>query len=299
MTKHHFQAGPFELSGLRWIQADVFSRVALAGNGLAVFPDAEGLTSEVMLRLTQELRQFEAIFLNRRPDDDWDTDRISARIFTAEEELDFAGHPVLGAASVLQHLAGEIGERTWRFDLTSQTVAVRTQRRPFGFWAEMDQGTAVFGSEISDAAAEAVVAGLGLTPGMLFRDLPVAMASTGLPYVIVPVTAEGLSKARIDCLDFEQRLARLGGKFVYVLDPIAREGRSWDNAGLVEDIATGSAAGPAAAYLWHYYDAPDSLIIQQGRFLGRPSEIAVTRDSGSGSVLVSGDVVILAEGIFR
>ena len=38
-----------------------------------------------------------------------------------------------------------------------------------------------------------------------------------------------------------------GAKFVYVLDPDRPEGRTWDNAGRVEDVATGSAAGPAAA----------------------------------------------------
>ena len=31
---------------------------------------------------------------------------------------------------------------------------------------------------------------------------------------------------------------------VYVLDPTVPEGRTWDNAGVTEDVATGSAAGP-------------------------------------------------------
>lgn len=50
-------------------------------------------------------------------------------------------------------------------------------------------------------------------------------------------------------LSWVDRLARVGAKFVYVFDPDAREGRTWDNGGAVEDVATGSAAGPAAAYL--------------------------------------------------
>ena len=65
------------------------------------------------------------------------------------------------------------------------------------------------------------------------------------------------------------------------LIPTQREGRTWDNAGAVEDVATGSAAGPAAAYLAaHGLAAEDeSIVINQGRFLGRPSQIAVTPDS--------------------
>jgi len=44
--------------------------------------------------------------------------------------------------------------------------------------------------------------------------------------------------------DLEQRLDRVGAKFVYVFDPTGREGRTWNNAGPIEDVATGSAAGP-------------------------------------------------------
>lgn len=56
-----------------------------------------------------------------------------------------------------------------------------------------------------------------------------------------------LERARIAVTDLGQRLASVGAKFAYVFDPDRREGRSWDNAGAVEDVATGSAAGPAAA----------------------------------------------------
>ena len=51
------------------------------------------LAAETMLRIAQELRQFETIFLFDVADDG-----AEARIFTPEEELSFAGHPVLGAA---------------------------------------------------------------------------------------------------------------------------------------------------------------------------------------------------------
>ena len=44
-------------------------------------------------------------------------------------------------------------------------------------------------------------------------------------------------------------LHEVGADFVYVLDPDRPEGRTWDNSGLTEDVATGSAAGPTAAYL--------------------------------------------------
>ena len=47
------------ISGLTWVQADVFCSGPLTGNGLCVFHPAVALDQEIMLRLTQEMRQFE------------------------------------------------------------------------------------------------------------------------------------------------------------------------------------------------------------------------------------------------
>ncbi len=70
---------------------DVFAREPLSGNGLSVFLlDAE-LPTLAMQRITQEMRQFETIFLRRIGA----TSRFHARIFTMEEELPFAGHPII------------------------------------------------------------------------------------------------------------------------------------------------------------------------------------------------------------
>ena len=128
-------------------------------------------------------------------------------------------------------------------------------------------------------------------------DLPMQVISTGLPYLIVPVTADGLERARIAVRNFEDVLAAMGAKFVYVLDPARREGRTWDNAGAVEDVATGSAAGPAAAYLegLGLADAAPGLTLEQGRFVGRPSRIAVERDA-AGHLWVGGPVAPVAQG---
>jgi PhzF family phenazine biosynthesis protein len=126
--------------------------------------------------------------------------------------------------------------------------------------------------------------------------------STGLPYLIVPLRA-GLTEARIVHPRFGDLLAQIGAQFVYVLDVGAIEGRTWDNDGRVEDIATGSAAGPVGAYLVrHGHAQPGTeIVIHQGRFVGRPSEIAVRVDGETDairSVLVRGDVRMVASGRF-
>lgn len=63
-------------------------------------------------------------------------------------------------------------------------------------------------------------------------------------------------------------------------------------------FATGSAAGPAAAFLAaHGLAAEDeAIVVNQGRFLGRPSVIAVTPD-GRGDLGVGGQVAPVARGV--
>jgi PhzF family phenazine biosynthesis protein len=126
------------------------------------------------------------------------------------------------------------------------------------------------------------------------------MVSAGLPYLLVPMR-RGLERTRIVHSAFEALLGRIGAKFVYVFDPQTREGRTWDNAGLVEDVATGSAAGPTAAYLVHYGLAqPETdIVLAQGRFVGRPSQIrarvAGTVEAITG-VSVGGDACMVGGG---
>ena len=90
-----------------------------------------------------------------------------------------------------------------------------------------------------------------------------------------------------------------GAKFVYVLDTLNFEGRTWDNNGAVEDIATGSAAGPAAAYLFKHRvcSSGETITISQGRFMNRPSEIEAcvnVKDDRIPNIWVSGDVINVA-----
>lgn len=121
--------------------------------------------------------------------------------------------------------------------------------------------------------------------------------STGLPYLVIPVGGVALAGARIVTHDLEARLASVGAKFAYLLDPAVPEGRTWDNAGTVEDVATGSAAGPVAAYLAeHGLRAPPcNLTLHQGRFVGRPSTIDV-HQLPDGEVFVGGAVAPVATG---
>ena len=287
------------MSVLEYRQVDVFAEEPLQGNGLAVVVTGDPLDAGFMQRLTCELRQFETIFLVPNGD----RDRFDARVFTMEEELPFAGHPSLGAAAVLHERAGGDAYEC-RLNLPAASIALTSRRSGEGYRVTMHQGVPQFGATIDASEEHDWLSAFGLSVEDRDRRMPLCVASTGLPYLVVPVTGHGLERARIGVADLEQRLAAAGAKFAYVLDVSAREGRTWDNAGLVEDIATGSAAGPVGGLLVHFGLAAtgEPIVIRQGRFVGRPSEMLVEVSGEPGridDIVLSGSVCMIAKGRFE
>jgi trans-2,3-dihydro-3-hydroxyanthranilate isomerase len=284
------------LQTLPFFLVDVFARQPLAGNGLAVFLLEQALPASAMQRITQEMRQFETIFLRRL---EGAAARFEARIFTMEEELPFAGHPVIGAAALLHSVL--FADRTSvdiEFVLRERSIPTSSRTEGGNWFAEMNQGQPVFGETLPATRHAEFLAALNLTPEDLVPGLAPQVVSTGLPYLVVPLRT-GLERARIAGPGFEALLATAGAKFAFVLDVARREIRTWDNDGKVEDIATGSAAGPAAAWLVRHglAEAGAGIVIAQGRFLNRPSELhAIT---GTAGVTVSGQVCLTGDGALR
>jgi len=274
---------------------DVFAARPLCGNGLTVFELRQDVPTALLQRITQEMRQFESTFVWPTPD----PQRWRARIFTMEEELGFAGHPVIGAACVLhERHAPEAQTLELVLELAAKNVTVTSRRSGSAYIAEMDQGRAEFISTIDAGAQAALLQALNLSPDDLADGLPMQVVSTGLPYLVVPLRA-GLERMRIVQHGFEALLAPWGAKFAYAIDVAALEGRTWDNDGRVEDIATGSAAGPVAAYLAHHgvIGKNRPVVLHQGRFLGRPSELTVEVSGDNElSVHVSGAVAFTGRG---
>lgn len=273
---------------------DVFAQQKFSGNGLTIFYDFDELSRHQMQILTQEMRQYESIFLTE------DTEGFRAYIFTEQEELDFAGHPLLGLCWHLHDEFATSAQQEWQVQLNNQRVTLRSDSRSADFVAEMDQGPADFQALLSTRAASVFYSALGLEGHS--TSYPAQVVSTGLAYLVLPVMG-GLESISFQVKDLTPLLAEYGAKFLYVIDigakPDKFEGRTWDNQGKSEDIATGSAAGPVAAYLYQQGISRSSeLTIHQGRFVNRPSEIQVAlKCSGHHieNVMVSGGVIKVAD----
>jgi trans-2,3-dihydro-3-hydroxyanthranilate isomerase len=282
---------------LDYRHVDVFSQRPYGGSSLPVFLDSRGLSTSQMQQITQELRHFEAIFLE--PTDD--RSHVRARVFDLFEELAFAGHPIIGAGAVLHHLSGNGGRCEWRVELPSKTVTITTERTPSGYFGMLDQGRPEFLGPV--AAADWIAQAFGLDSGDLHPELPLEVISTGLRYLIVPVVPEALNRARL-AQDITERLRSAGAQFAVLFDESALEVRHWNNDGIIEDVATGSAAGTVGAYRLRHKLARggEVFVLNQGRFTGRPSALRVQPEGACNrveGVKVGGDVALVGRGVLE
>lgn len=280
-----------------FLLCDVFAERPFAGNQLAVFLDAAGVTDEQMRLLAREFGWSEITFALR------EGDGCRVRIWTPVGELPFAGHPTVGTAVVLA-AAGRVpeGVMTLQLGIGPVEVDVRLEGSRVGT-ATMTQREPRWGPVREDRAE--LAAALSLSPEDVPEELPIQPVSTGLEQLLVPVRSlEALGRARLD-LDRFQSLVRdqpASAAYLFTTDTpgttAAARARlliSWG-----EDPATGSAAGPLGAYLVRYgLHRAGELEIEQGIEMGRPSRIRVEvpMESGEiGPVRVTGEVHIWGEG---
>lgn len=247
-----------------------------------------------MLRITQELRHFEAIFLEPTTE----TSIVRARVFDLHEELPFAGHPLIGGAAVLHNRCGRDGLQTWRIVLPQKTVSVTTEHTAQGYYGLLDQGPPEFLATVD--RRDVFAAAFSLRPSDLDRELPLEVVSTGLRYLIIPVTGGALGRARIRN-DITELLQSVNAQFAVLYDEASVEVRHWNNDGIVEDVATGSAAGTIGAYRLRHRRTPGgaAFVLRQGQYAGRASALRVQPEGtpeAVRTVRVGGDVALVGRG---
>jgi trans-2,3-dihydro-3-hydroxyanthranilate isomerase len=280
---------------------DVFTETALKGNGLAVVFDTIGLSTEQMQAIAREFNLSETTFIQRRDRAVERGEGVRVRIFTAQEELPFAGHPTLGTASVLKLSAPEtLDGDTIHLALNVGRVPVRF--REDGMYGEMTQRDPEFGAELD---REAVAKLTGLNPEDLAASVPPQVVSTGTAFAIVALKShEPLARLRVDQEAATKYLRERGGRWFYVLGPTAGTKPEWRARMQFyggEDPATGSAAGCAISYLVRHgmVGSKKQIHVQQGVEIGRTSDLflsAELADGKVGDVRVGGSTVRVAKG---
>jgi trans-2,3-dihydro-3-hydroxyanthranilate isomerase len=274
---------------------DVFTPTPLAGNQLCVVPEPLDLTDDEMLAITREIAFSETTFVTSA-----DRDRYSVRIFTPDGELPFAGHPTLGTAFVMVS-EGRVTSPATQL-VSAGEIPVEVDVATNVAW--MTQLPPAFGEPYADLERVARAAGLSVSD--LRDDVPVQAVSTGLPPLIVPIRdVETLRRASIDPRTVGEVCAATDGEELYLFaeTPDGVTARFFGpTVAIVEDPATGSAAGPLGAYLARYGLAgmPGRVLVRQGEQVGRPSElhVDVRADGDSWRIRVGGGVHVVGRGSF-
>jgi trans-2,3-dihydro-3-hydroxyanthranilate isomerase len=290
------------MNGLTFYIADVFAEKKYAGNQLAVFRDARGISSEEMQNIAREINFSETTFILS---DEPNNGGFDVRIFTPKEEVPFAGHPTIGTAHIIHSEIIQGKSKDVVLNLKVGQIPVTFSEDGY-CWMKQIQPT--FGQQHK---AERLANILGLEVSEIDERFPVQEVSTGLPFFIVPVKSIAtLKKAKVDqakCFDLIKDTVAKG---ILVFCPEAHEPQNnisvrvfVDYYGVPEDPATGSGNGCLAGYLVKYrYFGKDSINIrsEQGIEIGRPSLLllkAEERDSNI-TIWVGGKSIVVAQGTF-
>ncbi len=280
---------------------DVFTDRALAGNPLAVVMNTAGLTTEQMQAIAREFNLSETTFVERRAPDVELSEGVRVRIFTTQEELNFAGHPTLGTASVLRWDAPDTVQND-TVTLAENVGPVPVRFAGDGPFGEMTQPDPKFGEELD---AQNVARLIGLATEDLDPALPPQIVSTGTAFAIVALKShQALARLKVSPQESVDWLRPLGARWFYILGPTGDESPAWRarmqfNGG--EDPATGSAAGCAISYLVHRGAVPSGqrIHLRQGVEMGRQSELYLSAHIQSeqvSEVQVGGSTVLVAKG---
>ena len=304
----------------QFVQFDVFTDRKFCGNPLAVFPEAEGITDEQMMKIAREMNLSETVFVLKSESDEV---LRHLRIFTPMREIPFAGHPIVGTWTALAQ-QGVVpvpeGGNGWQRIFHEVGIGILPVDIEFKdgkpVQVEMTQGTFNIIHEIDDAHEQAEVArALGLAREDLDESLPIQVITTGLSCLAVPIRSlADLRDIRVDSTLLTDVYQRHGGTGCHAFTRETIEvGASRAHArffapadNIPEDPATGSACGALGGYLVHHGGLslePENgryqFVIEQGDFIHRPSRINLNVKGQAGKVeevKVGGQAVLVARG---
>jgi trans-2,3-dihydro-3-hydroxyanthranilate isomerase len=295
----------------RFYTADVFTNQQFSGNPLAVFPDAEGLTTPQMQQIANEFNLSETVFV-LPPQEVKHAKQL--RIFTPHHELPFAGHPTVGTAVVL----ASIGEMVC--DAPETSAIFEEGVGPIPITIRTAAGQAIYAQfSVAQLPAfgppapppEAVAAALSLTvDDLALHTTPIQTASCGVPFMYVPVRhLAAVERVQVNQTAFNQlpKSEWTSQLYVYTRETVTPDAdvhaRMFAPAlGVGEDPATGSAAASLAGVLALTTTPSSGTLrwrIEQGFEMQRPSLIDVEADVPDGvitAVRVGGQAVLISQG---
>jgi trans-2,3-dihydro-3-hydroxyanthranilate isomerase len=286
------------------IYIDAFTNTRLTGNPCAVLPEAEGLDDEQIQAIAKETNLSETAFVF--PSDKAD---FRVRYFMPTGEIPFAGHPTIATAFTLAQeglikLNGPKTTVNFEFNIGVLPLDILLGEDGGPERVIMTQAKPEFGPKVE---REKLAPALGLQPEDIPSGLKSQVVSTGVGFLVVPVTGlDALKKLSMQKDLLAPICAEVGVHAAYVFAPEGFDPGSDLHSRLIvpdlghEDPFTGSAAGTLAAYaVRHGVKTGPILKLEQGDMVGRPGRAVLETVGSPGdleTVRVGGPAVRSLEG---
>jgi trans-2,3-dihydro-3-hydroxyanthranilate isomerase len=250
---------------------DVFAEKKYAGNQLAVFFGAEALSTEEMQKIAREINFAESTFITKiQPE----KNSAAIRIFTAEHEMKFAGHPIIGTSWVLMNKIIESQPRNFNLSVPIGEIPIQQSEDLVWLQAAQPEFLDVF-------SKEDFLSFNNLSNADFDDEFPIQEVTTGSAFVIVPLKSkkalENLNLELLKMKEWLQAHCRTNHRalYFYCFDNGKLISRMLciENNQLIEDAATGSASTCLQAFLLKYHSPEIKMINYQGDFINRSSQI--------------------------
>ena len=283
----------------RMALVDAFTTEPLAGNAAGVIPAADGLSDAQCQAVARELSVSETAFIFASHDAD-----RQVRYFTPTQEVDLCGHATIAAHAWL-NTEGELAAGSHTLETAVGVLDIEIAADGT-VWMTQDTPTVEPREIPYDRLADA----LGVDKATLQdvgAELPVARASTGLAFLIVPVNfLESLGSMTPDLRAIETLSEEhdVAGVYAFTFDTLGSESTLHARmfapaAGVDEDPVTGTASGACGAYLHDvgasaFDEPPEEMLFEQGHFMDRGGLVEVRvghDDHGRREVRVGGQAV--------
>ncbi|CAM3482517.1 PhzF family phenazine biosynthesis protein [Flavobacterium chungbukense] len=250
---------------------DVFADKKYAGNQLAVFLEAEKLSTEQMQQIAREINFAESTFVTKL---DKENNKAEIRIFTPAHEMQFAGHPIIGTSWVLMNKIFENSPNEIKLEVPIGPIGIHKSDDLIWLKAAQPKFWDVFSKEDFTFFSNLKISDFE-------NQFPVQEVTTGSAFVMVPLSSERalanlvLDKDKADQWMRQHCKTDHRGLYFYYLEGSKLMSRLLyiEHNQLLEDAATGSASTCLQASLLKYNTKEIELINYQGDYMNRPSQI--------------------------
>lgn len=247
---------------------NAFTENDQGGNPAGVVLHADALSHENKLVIAQKVGLSETAFVSRSKTADFKLD-----FYTPTKQIAHCGHATIATFSYLKQMGLLKGKTS-----SKETIDGNRKIEIQGDLAFMEQLAPTYVDPVE--RENDILNSLGLTKADLLPNAPIQVVNTGNSFLLIPVkdvkTLEDITP-HFDAIENISEAYDLIGYYVFTTDATTAEIDATTRMfapryGILEEAATGMAAGPLASYLFDVLQLKKTTFkIQQGKYMTPPS----------------------------